>query len=293
MTLKHISSFIDEKDMDVDTISLENGSGVFLLEGGKDKTKTVKVHYYKPLGFNKDSDVVIILPGAGRNAPDYRDAWIIASEKKNILILSLEYSEKHYPGFWNYNLAGMIYDVNVKTQEYKIKLNSDDWIFNDFDRVFNLVKSELKLNKDSFVLFGHSAGGQILHRLALFNTNNKAKTIIAANSGWYTIPNLNDVFPYGLKKSGLTKENINFTNNLVVFLGEHDNASETRGHLRRSPEVDKQGLHRLARGQYFYKTSKSLSDSLNKAFSWKLSIIPDVGHDYKKMSQAAAKYLYD
>jgi hypothetical protein len=55
---------------------------------------------------------------------------------------------------------------------------------------------------------------------------------------------------------------------------------------------DKQSLHRLERGTYFYKESKKIASELNSEFNWILEIVPNIGHDYKEMSKAAADYLY-
>jgi ribulose 1,5-bisphosphate carboxylase large subunit-like protein len=40
-------------------------------------------------------------------------------------------------------------------------------------------------------LFGHSAGARYAHRMVEFVPEAKAKMVIAANSGWYTLPDLN------------------------------------------------------------------------------------------------------
>ena len=281
----------DEK-LVLNEIKIKKEKGKILLEGGYDKSKNIIVHYYKPHNFSPDSKTIILLPGAGRNAADYLDAWIEASKKYQLLVLSLEYREEDYPGFWSYNLANMIYDVNIENETYKINKNDDAWLFHDFDRIFTLVKNELELNNDYYDLFGHSAGGQLLHRLALFKPNSKANRIIAANSGWYTIPSEEHEFPYGIARSSLVPEQLDFSSNLVIFLGEKDDANETRGHLRRSPEVNVQGSHRFARGQYFYNISKKSAKELQKEFKWKSEIVKGVGHDYSAMSNAAADYLY-
>ena len=283
----------------VNQITIKKGSGNFLIEGGSGhKEKRIKVFYHSPSHFNKDSKVLILLPGAGRNANDYRDAWIHASETYNILVLSLEYSETFYPQFWNYNLAGMLTDVKINDQrtamtDFKINNNSNQWIFNDFDRIFNLVKNELKLRASHYDMFGHSAGGQLLQRLAIFKPESRAHKIMASNAGWYTLPDPTVDFPLGLKNIHRNDKDLNFNTHLVLLLGEKDDASETRGHLRRSPQVDQQGLHRLARGKYFYQNSKTIAKHMGKQFNWKLEIIPNVGHDFKAMSKAAARYLYN
>jgi len=293
MELIKKSELVPEKELILNEINIQNGSGKFLIEGGFQKDKTIVIHYYKPENFSSKSSIIYILPGAGRNGNNYRDAWIEQSEKYSLLILSPEYSEKHYPEFWSYNLAGMIYDVNIQDETFKISKNQNEWIFGDFDRIFSQVKNSLNLEKDTYDMFGHSAGGQVLHRLAIFNSKNNANRILASNSGWYTIPTNDEKFPYGLIDINIDVEEVDFSSNLTLFLGEKDNANETRGHLRHSPEVDKQGLHRLERGKYFYEFSKETASKLNSKFNWELEIIPDIGHDYKGMSKAAAEFLYE
>lgn len=293
MELVKKSDITPKKEFVLNEIDIKNGSGTFLIESSKSREKSIKIHYYKPEKFNTTTQVIIVLAGAGRNGNDYRDAWIEASEIYNLVVLAPEYDEKQYPRFWNYNLAGMIYDVNIKNETYKISTNPKEWIFNDFDRIFTQVKNKLNLKADSYDMFGHSAGGQILHRLALFQPKSKVDKIVAANSGWYTIPTSKEKFPYGISKSVLTSKDLDFTAKLTVLLGELDNENETKGHLRHSPEIDKQGLHRLARGTYFYNTSKNIADSINIHFNWKIVVVPNVGHNYKAMSRAAANYLYN
>jgi pimeloyl-ACP methyl ester carboxylesterase len=297
MSLVKKSDLIPEKELTLNEIKIKNGSGKFLIEGGFNKEKPIVIHYYKPPTLKSNSPVVIVLPGAGRNGDEYRDAWIEKAEIYNAMVISPEYSENYYPEFWNYNLAGMITDVEINDERtamtsFKINRNTNEWIFNDFDRIFNLTKENLNLITDTYDLFGHSAGGQISHRFAIFKSDSKVNRILSSNSGWYTVPTDNNDFPSGLKYSSTSEKEIDFGKKLVLFLGGKDDASETRGDLRRSPEVDKQGLHRLDRGTYFYNESKKIALESNSDFNWTLEIIPNVGHDYRKMSKAAADYLY-
>ena len=284
-------------EVTLNEVVLETGSGSFVIEGGFKKEKTIRVHYHKPKNFSVTSPVVLVIPGSGRNGDDYRDAWIEKAEHYGVLVLSPEYSEKHYPEFWSYNLAGMIADVKFnpeRTAMTGFTINNDpkSWLFTDFDRIFDLVKNKLQLQAQFYDLFGHSAGGQVLHRFAIFNPDNKANRILAANSGWYTVPTDEKDFPVGLKGSEQSTNSTDFSSKLIVFLGEKDDANETRGDLRHTPELDAQGLHRLARGKHFYSESKKNAATLQKEFNWRLEIIPNVGHDFRKMSEAAADFLY-
>lgn len=337
----------------IDRIAVESGSGSFIMKGGGGyEEKRITVFYHKPKSYQRGSPVTIVIPGAGRNGDDYRDAWVTASEKYDVLILSPSYSEKFYPEYWSYNLAGMtrevtldlsfvidtkpeewslgdvrealrskigmhelvgrssahqlvyqlvlfskagmITDVDVRGTSSVANRNPEEWIFEDFDRIFEEVKDELGLETEVYDLFGHSAGGQILHRLALFHPNSRADRVLAANSGWYTVPTFEQEFPYGLKDSGTTKDQLHaaFGTHLVVFLGGEDDEDETRGSLKRTPEVDRQGAHRLERGKYFFREAGEAAAELAVDFEWKIQIVPGVGHDYERMSEAAAEYLY-
>ena len=284
----------------IDQIQMELGSGDFLTEGGPGRReKTITVFYHQPASFTAQSRVLMVVPGAGRNGWSYRDAWVETSEEYGVLILSPHYSEQSYPEFWSYNLAGMITDVDIdrrSTPEVTFTVNRDpnEWIFGDFDRIFREVKEDLELETATYDMFGHSAGGQIVHRLALFHPSNMADRMLAANSGWYTVPIFRDEFPYGLANSTATKEQIEkaFRRDLVILLGNRDDKNETRGDLRRTPEVDVQGISRIERGKYFYKVALETAESLNTELNWKLEVVPGVGHDFRRMSEAAAAYLY-
>ena len=281
-------------------IAIETGSGSFVIAGGKEHPdKKIEVYYHKPMAFNSDTQVLFVIPGAGRNGWSYRDAWKEASEQYNLLILSPNYSEQDYPEFWSYNLAGMISDVVINEQRtainsYQIVHNEDAWIYSDFDRIFDEVVNTLSLQAKTYDMFGHSAGGQVLHRFALFNPTNKANRILAGNSGWYTVPDCSQDFPYGLKQAPIADESLakSFRQKLTVFLGEKDDQNETRGHLVRNDVIDKQGTYRLARGKYFYQKAKQYAEDKGSDFNWKITVVPGVGHNYRAMSEAAADYLY-
>ncbi|MBW3567766.1 MAG: hypothetical protein KY410_07395, partial [Proteobacteria bacterium] len=301
---------------------------------------------HRPENFTRESPVMIVIPGAGRNGDDYRDAWIKASEQYGVLILSPGYSEIHYPEYWSYNLgnmpesvtvdirmqvdtnpekwqfsdevkrgadlerlaqrsplmqqfallalSGMIADVDAEATGLTVNPDRSAWIYSDFDRVFETARRALELETETYDLFGHSAGGQILHRFVLFHPDNRANRILAANAGWYTLPEFETAFPYGLENTGMNAEGIRsaFQSRLVVFLGENDDEHETRGSLRETPEANRQGPGRLQRGKFFFANAQAVARQLDAELRWKLEVVPGVGHDYRGMAVAAAEYLY-
>jgi len=293
-------------------IAVETGSGSFVIEDSKKANRrAITVFYHKPESFSPQSKILMVIPGAGRNGDSYRDAWIEESEKYSVLIVSLKYPENYYP-FEDYHLGGIISNPNLLESaayatdsnnvtldenafHFDVNADKQTWIFDDFDRVFDLVVNATDSEQSTYDIFGHSAGGQILHRFALFYPENKANHIIAANSGFYTMPDTSTSLPFGLKESSTTQKDLkaSFKNKLIIYLGAQDNESETRGTLLRSYTADKQGFGRLSRGIHFYTFSESLAKKLDTPFNWSVKTVPNSGHNHRKMGDAVGKFLYE
>jgi len=294
------------------SIQINEGSGSFIINGGiGHEDDLITIHYHKPSNMTSKSKILIVIPGSGRNGDGYRDSWIETSEKHSVLILSPSYAEKDY-NYGDYHLGGMVKDIDPRKGftykknsnqvildedivEFALNKDSSQWIYHDFDRIFKIVKDVVQSKQKQYDMFGHSAGGQVLHRFALIYPNSKADRILASNAGSYTTSDVDTSFPFGLKNIDVSNKSLKkaFKKNLVVFLGELDNADENGGLLLRSKTVDKQGTHRLARGTHFYNQGMETAQSLNTKSNWKLKIIPGVGHSQRKMAKAAAKYLYE
>ena len=312
MTLIKKRDIIDVSTLVLNEINLTTGSGAFLIEGPPNKLeRTIKVYYHMPATFNKSSRILIVIPGAGRDADEYMEDWIDHSEKRNTLIIAPMYEESDYP-FEDYHLCGLIDHLNItETSEYiegtnqvkvaeaslSFTINQDQrtWIFEDFDRIFELVIASTESHQTRYDIFGHSAGGQILHRMALLQTESKAKRIIAANSGFYTLPDTSTSLPFGIKGLDMNESTLKnaFSKDLIILTGALDNDKETRGTLLRSHTADQQGLSRLARGKYFLEQSKMKAMDMETTFNWKLVVVPNSGHDHRKMSNAAVQYIIE
>lgn len=307
-----LKSSLDQEPLILNEVTLKEGSGKFLIEGGiGKKEKSIVVFYHKPRNFDSNSKILFVIPGAGRNANSYRDTWVDVAEKNAVLVLSPQYDADEYP-FEEYHLCGLVQHINlgeslefvensnmVKIDEelltYTQNPKQEEWIFEDFDRIFDLVTSATRSNQKKYDLFGHSAGGQILHRFALFGKSVKADRILAANSGFYTLPTFEFELPFGLKNTVLKEDNLKyaFEKKLIILVGELDNQTETRGTLLRSLTADKQGLHRFERANYFYDQAATVARKKQFDFNWTREIVPDVGHDHRKMASAAVNLLYE
>lgn len=311
MALIKNEDFVDREEVLSKKSEIITGSGSFYAEITKaNEKRKVEIYYYKPHNFTGDSEIIVVIPGAGRNADTYRDSWIEASERHSLLILAPMYAQDDY-NFDAYHLGGVIYDSNLENSieridgTNKIKLfedkltfksnqNASEWLFNDFDYIFHKAVEMVDSKQTTYNLFGHSAGGHILHRFALFQEETKADKILASNASFYTLPELHIPYPFGLGNTAVDETLLKkaFKKNLVIFLGEADNANETGGSFLVSESANNQGHHRLERGIFFFEQAKKKAKELNTEFNWKLEIIPGVGHDHGRMGKSAAAYLY-
>jgi len=298
-----------ERQLGFEPVALAPRAGTFQVSGGLGREgQRITVHYYLPDGFTPQSEVLLIIPGAGRNSNDYRNAWLETARQKNILIAALGYPEDQYD-LAGYNLGGVVNNLTVSSIDtstpgvirardediaFDVQSNREAWLFNDFDRLFALLKDATGVLADRYDIFGHSAGGQILHRMALFHPASRANRLIAANAGWYTLPDLDVPLPIGLDGSPINESDLlrSFASDLTVLLGERDVGEAAGGTLLRTPNIDQQGLGRFSRGQHFYSFSEDRAAALGAEFRWSLQTVADVGHDYRDMSRAAATLLY-
>ncbi|WP_424930253.1 alpha/beta fold hydrolase [Amaricoccus tamworthensis] len=290
--------------------SLPEGVGSFELSDPGMAGLTV--HYVRPGSFTSTSPILLVIPGAGRNSDDYRDAWIDAACASGTLVAALGYSEETHdfaannmggtisnlqfdnPNFSRVSDAATTITLNDADIRFDMVTNREEWMFDDFDRVFARLVQMTGSGQDTYDIFGHSAGGQILHRFAVFAPHSKARVIIAANSGFYTFPDLSRALPTGMEGTGLTETDLSqaFGKRLVLMLGALDNDDRAGGTLLHTPYIDQsQGLGRFDRGLRFFGHAREEAERIGAEFHWRLEVIDGVGHDYRAMSSAAADYL--
>lgn len=266
------------------------GAGSFtLLEPTGESESALTVYYYKPQQWTPDRPVIVVQHGVRRNAAEYRDSWIEDADKYNFLVVCPEFSKTKYPGGQYYNLANM-FDKN-NTQDYLTPENK--WTFAAIDHVVEAVKKQFSATGE-FILFGHSAGAQFVHRYMLFYDHGVFSHIIIANAGWYTMLDSNTYFPYGTKNiSMLNAERTAhiFSEPVTIMLGEADTA-ETDRVLRKTKEAEAQGPNRFTRGMNFFHTAQAQATAVGVPFNWKLVTVPGVGHSDAGMAKAAVENLF-
>ncbi|MEM6737665.1 MAG: hypothetical protein AAGA10_29800 [Bacteroidota bacterium] len=249
--------------------------------------KSIKVWTYKPKKWKDRDKIVFVMHGGGRNADDYLNAWVDLAESNTLLILAPEFENKFSKYTTNDYQEGNLFTF-FGTDNPK-----SEWAYTVVENIFDHIKSVNDITNSHYDIFGHSAGGQFVHRMVMIMPESRIKTAIAANSGFYSLPNENLAFPYGFKNTDVkldTDLQIAYGKRLIVLLGERDN-DPSLGTFRTTELAMEQGAHRLERGTHFFRENERLSKQNDWVFNWKIDTIKNVGHDYRKMSQNAIEWI--
>ena len=247
--------------------------------------KPIDVHTYLPDTTKPDIPIMFVMHGNNRDGRDYCFSWVASAKEYNFLVVCPELDVLQFPTSAEYHL-GSIYDSGTP-------VDSTKWSFNFIEEIYSYLKAEGVTTAETYGLYGHSAGSQFVHRLALFTEPKHASIIIAANAGWYTTINFDESFPYGLKDSPISESQLKekFVYPIIILLGEND-TDPNDSSLRKTEEAMRQGKHRFERGNFFYKMAKDKASELGIVFNWKLETVPNVGHSNTNIAPMAAKLFF-
>jgi poly(3-hydroxybutyrate) depolymerase len=245
------------------------------------------VYLTRPVHLAPDRPVVFVMHGVQRNADEYRDQWHDLAIEHDFLLVVPEFSDGDFPKSEAYNLGNIFDDQGNRRPE-------SAWSFSAIEPIFDAVRKRFGMTATGYAIYGHSAGAQFVHRFLFHVPEARVTRAVAANAGWYTMPDFDIAYPYGLQGSAVTREMLGKALQLplTVLLGEEDTDPEHKS-LRRTPEALAQGPHRFARGKAFYATGQAAARQLGVAFTWRLDTVPGADHDNRLMAPAAVPYLLE
>lgn len=263
------------------------GSAVIEVPGAAPDGSAMTVWTYRPAGLRPSDHIVFVMHGVLRNADVYRDNWIEAAKTQRFLLVVPEMTQAQFRGDAGYNFGNM-----VERQGGAAK-PPEQWAWRSIETVFDAVRLGTGSARQTYAIFGHSAGAQFVHRLVTYAENPRVDAAIAANAGWYTLPVFSESFPYVLKGSPASEERVkaNFGKPLIILLGDKD-IDPNHATLRRDEGSDRQGATRFARGQNYVKVAEAEAKRLDVRFNWQVKVVPDVAHDNAAMAAAAVRWLF-
>ena len=248
--------------------------------------KSMRVLTFRPSTFTAETPILFVMHGVTRAADDYLLSWLPFAEHYGFLLVVPEFTKSDWPGSRSYNIGNM-------RRKDGSSLSRDAWSFTIVDRLFDDVRKLFGSATTSFRLYGHSAGSQFVHRFITFTGGVRVARAVAANAGWYTVPDGGIGFPYGLKGTDVDDNTLRlaFRTNMIVLLGADDNDPQAPD-LRQAAEARAQGPHRVARGEHFIAAAQARAQRLGAPFHWALKTVEKVGHSDRAMAPFAAAILF-
>lgn len=246
---------------------------------------TLPVFYYIPGNFERGKmPVVMGFHGNDRDCSYWIETWKEYADRQGFMFFIPWFTHENFPT-WRYQEVGIkdtdgnILDQNCRTTAM-------------VDSLISHILSYSGTEERKVTLYGHSAGGQFVHRFMLLNDSPYVKKAVIGNPGWFTFPDKDKNYSYGigdLEEIDSAQIRNMVAKNIILQLAEGDTLRES--YLRKTPEADRQGLNRLERGNNFFDRLKVISQENRWDFNWRKIYVPDVGHDAIAMSRHAAKYL--
>ena len=246
----------------------------------------LEILLYQPKKFDENSPIQFVMHGMSRNANETRQHWISLADRENVLIVAPLFDLAQFPRTDDYSFG--------PKRAGRRSLDS----LMAIEKLFDHVKKTTASTRDSYRIFGHSAGAQFVHRLTMLVPANRSEWAIAANAGRYTWPEWRAdkggaALPDGMANVADAEGKLKraLARKLVVMLGEADN-DPAHHQLNHGKALDLQGMERLSRGRNFFKAAQTLASELNVRSPWILKTVPGVGHDNVAMSRAAIELMY-
>ena len=268
----------------------ERGEGSFVYSGYEPlKEKPIVLHYYIPLeGDVSDMPVLFSMHGSERDGSLQRDAWKYFAEEYGFIVLAPEYSKTYYTEN-DYQFGG------VFAADGSGRINDGaDWTYNTIEAIFDYFKSETGNTSATYNMFGHSAGGQFVHRFLLAMPEARVGRAVAANPGSWTFPCAEGLegtdgrkygWPYSVWQTPFAEiERLTafFGRTMYIHLGNADTDENDSSLPKDAPSLA-QGAHRLARGRNFFATCEEVSGSLGLPLHFTLAEVEGAGHSTLKM----------
>lgn len=266
----------------------EGGRGHVVYEdAGPAGAEPINVETYVPAACAaKPCPLVISIHGMTRNAESARDNWVAAADRHGLLIAAPHFDKERFP-------ARLFQQAGVRGEP-----DRSNWTFGIIERFFDAALKTGRVDGERYVLFGHSAGGQFVHRMVMLMPQARYSTAICANAGYYTLPTWKDgadgaSYPYSLAGTPVTPAELRnaFDRRLLVLLGDRDTDPD-HPQLNKSRRAEEQGPDRFARGQNFMAVARMEARRMGAEFAWREITVPDAAHQQRKMARAAAEAVF-
>jgi poly(3-hydroxybutyrate) depolymerase len=243
------------------------------------------LHAARPATYTPKTPLVFVHHGVGRNGAAYRDYWLPLAEEHNLLAIAIEFPEESFPDYLRYHFGNLHNEDGTPNPREK-------WTYGIVPRLFDSLRQAGVTSREQYGVFGHSAGGQFVHRMLSFGFRDRIATAVSANAGTYAMPDLDVPWPFGLGQTELTTETLATLLRFPITVMAGTNDTKTTGrYFPKGPRSMRQGETRYRRAHNYVSLGCTAADALGTHCAWTVIDVPDVGHDGHGMSIAAAPVI--
>jgi len=243
--------------------------------------RDILLHSARPKRFGPDTPVLFVHHGVRRNGAEYRDYWARFVDQAGILAIAVEFPEAGFPDYLCYHFGNMhAADGTPNPRE--------QWTYGVVPRLFAELRAQGISRRRRYGLFGHSAGGQFVHRMLSFGYREQVAVAVSANAGTYAMPDLDTPWPFGLGDTELDPASLRTLLGFpLTVLAGTDDTKTTGRFFPKGPRSMRQGAHRYERAHNYVRAGHAAARRLQSACAWRVIDVPGVGHNGAGMSAAA------
>lgn len=237
--------------------------------------EVIKVHSYKPKHCSTDGRLLFVFSGFERNAVEYMRRAKIIAQKACLTVYAPDLDRERFPR-WRYQRGGLIAGKELTTQNC-MGLFLDEFI--------SWARKREGRPLAPYILFGHSAGAQMLSRVSAYCPVESASRIVVANPSSHVAASLSEIVPYGFRKFANSSERRArmkdyLAQPITIYLGSEDVGDER---LDNSVPARRQGANRFERGQFIFEEARMTALRHGWPFNWNLVVADHVGHSSQQM----------
>jgi poly(3-hydroxybutyrate) depolymerase len=245
----------------------------------------INVWLYRPRSAGANAPVFFVMHGVRRDADRYLREWGPLADANSAVLVVPEFSAEAFPGAASYNLGAALDAADAPRPRAA-------WTYSAIEAVFDEIVAREQLSAERYLLYGHSAGGQFVHRYVMLGAGPRLARAVAANAGWYTFPTPDVPWPHGLGGGPAAAPAATmFSTPLFLLLGDQD-IDPNHPSLSREPGAMAQGEHRFERGQAFYAAARDEARSEGVRLGWSCLRAPGLAHDNALAARYAARVLF-
>jgi poly(3-hydroxybutyrate) depolymerase len=246
----------------------------------------ITVWMYSPTDRPDTLPVVIMLHGAERNASAYLDQWARVADLYQLVVVAPTFDKENFKGSDRYNLG------NVWNEKEERFIPEREWTYSVVEPLFDQFVKALGSRESQYYLSGHSAGAQFVHRFLYFVPNNRAAKVFIANAGWYTLPDGQRDYPFGIRNIPQIDKSIHqfYSKPVLLALGEAD-TDTTSANFQRGVPYSLQGANRFERGKNFFRTVQSAARVHGTSLRWTMVSLPGVAHSNAETAKQAGAFF--